>query len=223
MDAPETDTGAPGRGARQRERRCIATGETRGEADLVRFVLSPDGVVTPDVAARLPGRGAWASADRAAVERAVKKGLFSRAFQTRASAPDDLAGQVEALLEARALSALGLARRAGKLAAGFDAARLALKARERPAWRIEASDAARDGREKLDRLAEAVHPGLPVAGCFDAETLGRTLGRSGLIHAVLAEGAEARRFTQALHRLAGFRPLDGSRADGAGDAGVEEG
>ena len=217
MDAPETDTGAPPGGARQRERRCIATGETRSEADLVRFALSPEGEVTPDVAARLPGRGAWVGADRGAIERAVKKGLFNRAFQTRAAAPEDLAERVEALLEARALSALGLARRAGKLAAGFDAARLALKARERPAWRIEACDAARDGREKLDRLAEAVHPGLPVAGCFSAEALGAALGRTGLAHAVLAQGAEARRLSEALHRLSGFRALDPSGAAPPGE------
>src|SRR5262245_4332364 len=64
----------------QRERRCIASGESANEADLIRFACGPGGVVTPDVAAKLPGRGAWVRADRASVARAVKQGAFARAL-----------------------------------------------------------------------------------------------------------------------------------------------
>ena len=61
------------------ERKCIATGEVAPKRGLIRFVVSPDGVVVPDVLERLPGRGIWVSADRAALDLAVKKNLFSRA------------------------------------------------------------------------------------------------------------------------------------------------
>ena len=37
------------------ERRCIVTRETGPKAGLIRFVASPEGVVVPDVAGRLPG------------------------------------------------------------------------------------------------------------------------------------------------------------------------
>ena len=57
------------------ERRCIATGDTAPKAGLLRFVVSPENVVTPDILERLPGRGIWCSADRAAVELVVKKNL----------------------------------------------------------------------------------------------------------------------------------------------------
>ena len=50
---------------------------------MIRFVLSPDSQVTPDLAARLPGRGAWVTASREAIELAVKKGAFSRAFKAQ--------------------------------------------------------------------------------------------------------------------------------------------
>jgi len=50
--------------------------------------LSPDGVVTPDVAAKLPGRGAWVRADRAIIDQAGKKGAFARAFKAQAQVPD---------------------------------------------------------------------------------------------------------------------------------------
>lgn len=191
-----------------RERRCIVSGEVKPEAALLRVALSPDGVVTPDLRARLPGRGAWVSADRAAVEKAARKGLFNRAFERPVDAPDDLADRFEALLAERVLSLLGLARRAGRLAIGYDAARQALGANPEPAWRIEASDGARDGRRKLDAEARRFELDPPVLGCFDAETLGAAVGRPAVVHAVLASGSEARALTELVGKLAGFRETD---------------
>ncbi|MGJ3231768.1 MAG: RNA-binding protein [Oceanicaulis sp.] len=191
-----------------RERRCVATGAVKPEAELLRVALGPDGVLVPDVAAKLPGRGGWVSADRESVALAVRKRLFNRAFERPVEAPDDLADRFEALLESRALSLLGLARRAGSLAMGYDGAKLALSKGPAPAWRIEARDGARDGRAKLDRLAHAARPGLRVAGCFDAASIGAALGRTGIVHAVLGQGPEANAFTAVIGKLAGFRELD---------------
>jgi predicted RNA-binding protein YlxR (DUF448 family) len=59
------------------ERRCIVTGETAPKRGLVRFVVSPDGEIAPDILEKLPGRGIWVSAERDAIETAVKKNLFA--------------------------------------------------------------------------------------------------------------------------------------------------
>ena len=201
------------RGAREtrvktpRERRCIASGETAHEDRLIRVVAGPDGNIVPDIAARLPGRGAWITASRAAIETAVRRKAFQRAFEGPVTVPDGLADQVEALLSERALSILGLARRAGRLAMGYDAARGAITASPRPAWRIEASDGSADGRGKLDQLARGAAPGVPVAMCFSAEALGAALGRTGVVHLVLAPGPEAAAFGVLMGKLAGFRPV----------------
>ena len=120
--------------------------------------------------------GGWVTADRALVDKAVKKRLFNRAFEQPVEAPDDLADQFEALLKARVLNLLGLARRAGRLELGSDAVRLALQTEPGPAWRLEASDAAPDGRKKLDHLAKAIESDAPVLGCYDADALSRALG-----------------------------------------------
>lgn len=191
-----------------RERRCVATGEVKPEGLLLRVALAPDGTLVPDLAAKLPGRGGWVSADRASINLAGRKRLFSRAFEQPVTAPDDLADRFEALLQTRALSLLGLSRRAGTLAMGYDGARLALSKGPAPAWRIEASDGARDGRAKLDRLAAAAHPGLKTAGCFTAEAIGGALGRTGIVHAVLGQGPEAVAFGAVIGKLAGFREID---------------
>ena len=118
------------------------------EARLIRFVAGPDGAVTPDVARKLPGRGLWVAADRASVDAAARKGLFARAAKARLIAPPDLADQVEALLRRRLLAALGLARKAGVLASGFEKA-LATVVAGKAAFLVEAADGAADGRRKL--------------------------------------------------------------------------
>ncbi len=199
-----------------RERRCVATGETAHEDALLRVALSPDRVIVPDLAAKLPGRGAWVSASREAVELAVRKKAFFRAFEGPVEIPGDLADLFEGQIRAAILQALGLARRAGRLAMGYDAARQALAAAAKPAWRIEASDGAPDGRRKIDALAHNTAPGLPVLEAFDAETLGAALGRSGVVHLVLAQGPEARRVGILAGKLAGFLPAGQTRDTGAG-------
>src|ERR1700757_385290 len=147
--------------ANPRERRDIVTGEVMDEARLIRFVAGPDAVVVPDLARKLPGRGIWVAADRASVETAAKKGLFSRAAKAKLAAAPELADQIEMLLRRRLLSGLGLARRAGDLTSGFEKVSAAINA-GRAAWLIEASDGAADGRRKLLALArkQSRPPGL---------------------------------------------------------------
>src|SRR6201991_1058847 len=100
-------------------RTCIATGETGVPERMIRFVVGPEGDVVPDLARRLPGRGLWVKAERAAVERAVAKNLFARAARAAVKSAADLADRVERLLLERALADLGRARRAGRAVAGF--------------------------------------------------------------------------------------------------------
>jgi predicted RNA-binding protein YlxR (DUF448 family) len=138
------------------ERRCIATMESLPQSGMIRFVLSPDKEVTPDLAARLPGRGAWVGASREAMELAVKKGAFARAFKAQVKVPNNLADCVEKLLVSRILDQLGLARRAGDLILGYEQVREAIQT-ARPYCLIEASDGAADGRGNVLALLKGVH------------------------------------------------------------------
>ena len=95
------------------ERRCIVTGETQPKAGLIRFVAGPDGQVVPDLAEKLPGRGFWVVADRAALDKAAAKGLFSRGAKAQVSAPPDLLEMIETGLARRVTDTLSLARKAG--------------------------------------------------------------------------------------------------------------
>jgi len=186
------------------ERRCIATGESGPTDRLVRFVLSPDGEVVPDLAGRLPGRGVWLTADRALVERAVRKRLFSRGFRAGARAPEDLADRLEGLLAQRLVELIGLARKAGQAVAGFAKVRERLKAGQkgRPVGAlVEAADGAADGKEKLARLAGE----LPRIEVLTGRELGLAFGRDFAIHAALDRGGFADRAIAEALRLGGLR------------------
>jgi predicted RNA-binding protein YlxR (DUF448 family) len=193
-----------------RERRDLVTGEVMPEDRLVRFVAGPDGVVVPDVARKLPGRGLWVEAKRESVDTAAKRGGFSRAAKAKLSAPADLADQVERLLAQRLLNGLGLARRAGDLTLGFEKAASAIEG-GKVAWMVEASDGSADGRRKLlqsARRAAVLNLRSPrLFGVFDAEQLGLALGLGNVIHIAFLAGRGADRWTTDVERLSGFRPL----------------
>jgi predicted RNA-binding protein YlxR (DUF448 family)/ribosomal protein L30E len=182
------------------ERRCLVTREVKDRDRMIRFVLDPAGQVVPDVDGRLPGRGMWLSADRNVLNRAIAANLFARAARMRVQVRADMAEQVERLLASRALDCLGLARRAGQVAMGFDQVRAFLRSSS-AAVLIAAADSAADGRRKLRQLA----PGVPVITAFSKAELGAALGREGIVHAAVAPGGLARRLIGSVRRLAGFR------------------
>lgn len=203
-DQAEVESGA--RGKTLRVRRDIVSGQAMKEAELIRFVLAPNGTIVPDLAAKLPGRGIWVAANREAVNIACSKGLFSRGAKAKAAAGTDLANQIERLLRAKLLELLGLALRSGQLESGFDKVRGMINA-EPPAWRIAASGAARDGRNKIRMASKAAWNATPIIGCFNAADLGAALGRDDVTHAALREGQLAQRFEREALRLEGFSQL----------------
>jgi len=189
-----------------RERRDIVSGEVMDEQALIRFVAGPDGLVVPDLARKLPGRGLWVAATREAVETAAKKNLFARAAKAQLKAPGDLAPQVESLLKKRLLAGLGLARKAGDTTSGFEKVFAAVGS-GRAAWLVEASDGAADGRRKLRALARKQPRPPGLIGVFTAVELGLALGLENVIHTAFLAGRAADRWAQDVHRLAGFSPL----------------
>ena len=204
-DAAVTGTeGQAADGGEASVRQCAVTRERLGKDGLVRFVLSPDGVVTPDVAEKLPGRGVWIKADRSVLAEAVKKNAFARAFKSQAGVPDGLPDTVEALLVQRFIGLLGMAKKGGDIVLGFDQVRDALQKRP-PGLLLEAADGAEDGRSKVYFLAKALYSGVEVAGALTSAELGMAFGRDRVIHGLVRKGPFAKSLKAAYARLAGFR------------------
>lgn len=185
------------------ERRCIVTGEARDKAELIRFVVGPDGVVVPDIEGKLPGRGLWVSADRQSLETAVKKGLFSRAAKKRVQVDEEIVALVESLLRKRCLNFLGLGRKSGAVLTGFEKVKASLES-GKAALLVEAADGARDGKRKLAAHAR----GMPAIENFSCRELSLALGRENVIHAAVTNGRLAETLQNEVHRLLGIQDAD---------------
>jgi predicted RNA-binding protein YlxR (DUF448 family) len=182
------------------ERRCVASGQSGETGPLIRFALDPEGVVTPDLAERLPGRGVWVRADRALLERAARRNLFSRGFRRPATVPPALVETVESGLARRLIEALGLVNKAGLVTLGYEKVRAKLKAGPVAAL-VEASDGSAPQRAKLRPLAaEAV-----IVDALDSAELGLAFGREFVIHAAVDRGEAAQLVLREARRLAGLR------------------
>jgi predicted RNA-binding protein YlxR (DUF448 family) len=188
------------------ERRCIATGESQPKGGLLRFVVAPDGRVVPDILGKLPGRGLWVSADRAALETAAKKNLFARAAKMPVTVPENLIEEVEAGLVKRIVELISLDRKAGRAVTGFEKVKDWL-AKEEAQVLIQASDGSGRGKDKLHSP-----PGKgSFIGCLTASEIGLAFGRDYAIHAALAAGGLTTRVVEEAARLSGLRGTSGAK------------
>jgi uncharacterized protein len=212
--AEELDHGPHGH---ERERLCVATRIVRPVADLIRFVVGPDGQTLPDIKCKLPGRGVWVTATHDALEDAIKRKVFARGFKRDVRLSPDLAAQTERLLERTALEALAMAGKAGLVAAGFGKAADALE-RERAVGLVHAAGASPDGIRKLNAVLRR-HPGkpIPVIEFLTTEQLDLALGRPNVVHAALLAGSASDTF------MSRWRRLERYRTGGAGDRGNQTG
>lgn len=204
-DAPTEEDLPPEKGP---ERTCIVTRATGPKEGLIRFVVGPDRSVVPDIRARLPGRGAWLTADAETLRLALRRKSFARAFKAELSVGPDLVEQVVSLLEADALQALSLANKAGLVTCGTSKVEEAIATRAL-AGLLHAREAAEDGLRKLEaalrrRFGEAA-ASLSRVQIFGSSQLDLALGRTHVIHASLSAGAASEGFISRSRRLERFR------------------
>ncbi len=184
---------------------CIVSREVKDEAELIRFVRSPDGVAVPDLARKLPGRGVWVSLDTKILAQAVKRNAFAKAFGAATTIPPDLPDSVSKLLRQQALSLLSLARKAGEAVSGFTKVEEMVN-KGRAKLLFHGTDAAPDGCRKLDRLTGA---GVERLVLFHSRELDLAFGRSNVVHAAVAKGGLAEKLLAAVRRIETFEGLRG--------------
>ncbi len=185
-------------------RRCAVTRERDHRGRMVRFVVSPDRVVVPDLHAKLPGRGIWLSARRDVLETACTRGAFARAARGSVTVPTGLVELVQSGLARRIIELLGLARRAGQTVCGFQKAREWLVA-GRAGLVVQAADGSRDERMRFLSGAKDVAVAAPLPGA----ALGAIFGRDHVVHVVVAHGRLAEALSVETHRLSGIAGQDG--------------
>ena len=175
-------------------RKCVATATVLEKSEMLRFVVSPDNVVTPDIKAKLPGRGAWVTAEKAMVEQVIAKNLFNKAFKHKVKIIDDMADLIGDLLKKDVLDALSICRKTGDLQMGH------LKAEEsilsgRTRIYVVANDAGKDTRKKLTAkmrtIAAKKGKKTYIIDHFSTAELVKCLGQSKVIHVAIKTGPMA--------------------------------
>ena len=202
-------------------RTCIVTRQEQAPDALIRFVLSPAGVVVPDIRGKLPGRGVWVTGSAAIVRQAVKRRAFERGFKLAAKGakgpvkPEselpaqivggDIAAEVGRLLEVDCLASLSMVNKAGLVVAGFG--KVEDEIASGVAGVIHASDGKDDGKRKLSQAVFRRYgaSGPQIVELFESAQLDLALGRSNVIHAALKQGAASKAFLARCRRLAAYR------------------
>lgn len=208
-------------------RMCAVTREVRPIDELIRFVVSPQGEVVPDLKRKLPGRGLWVSASHRTVAEAVRRHQFSKGFKREVRAAATLAADTEALLVRSATEALAMAAKAGQVVSGFSKVEGALTLRQAQSQvraLIHASDGAADGIRKLDAIArqKSGNPGelqdfgpeIPIVTALTSAELDLALGRSNVIHAALLAGPASKTFLSRSQILVRYRMADDDKTAG---------
>jgi uncharacterized protein len=201
-------------------RMCAVSREVRPVDELIRFVLSPQGEVVPDLKRKLPGRGLWITASRARVAEAVRRNQFSRGFKRDVRAAQTLASDTEKLLVRSAIEALAMAAKAGQVVSGFAKVEEALAGGQATAL-IHASDGAADGIRKLDAIVRQRGGNhgesliFPIVTELTSSELDLALGRANVIHAALLAGPAGKTFLSRSQILVRYRMADDDKTAGA--------
>jgi uncharacterized protein len=213
-NGPRTDRSAT-------TRMCAVSREVRPIDELIRFVVSPQGEVIPDLKRKLPGRGLWVSASRRTVAEAVRRHQFSKGFKRDVRVAATLPADTEALLVRSATEALAMAAKAGQVVSGFAKVEGLLEQGKAEAL-LHASDGAAGGIRKLDAIAGqrsrniGESPVLAIVTVLTSAELDLALGRSNVIHAALLAGPASKTFLSRCQTLVRYRMADDDKTEGGG-------
>ena len=158
------------------QRSCLGCREVKPKDDLLRFVLDPERVVFPDIARKLPGRGAYTCYSRSCLTSAISKRQFSRSFKGEVTLlpADELISMITRLQEERITSFISMANKAGKAVSGSDKVMDALR-KGTIALLVLAGDISPDSRTRFTAIAAKT--GVKVIDFSLKERLGATLGK----------------------------------------------
>ncbi len=194
-------------------RMCIVSRQTLPISQLIRFVAAPDGMLTPDIKRKLPGRGVWVEASVDKVQLAIKRKSFARGLKTAVTLPNDLNALIDRLLEQDALQSFSIANKAGYVVAGQ--AKVESEIANKPVIGIiHASEAAQDSVRKVRqalkrRFGEDYEHGsqILVLSPFGSVQMSLCLGREHVIHTCLLNNAVSRQCLDKCKLLIGYRGL----------------
>ena len=169
-------------------RRCIISRTSQPQNKMIRFIITNNDTIIPDLAKTLPSRGIWITCNRSFLEKAITHSLFTKVAKRSIRADHSMISTIIDTLEQRCLTLLGQIRRAGYLVIGLEDVSNALQTgpqykperNQLPTALIQASNLSESKSLKLRNVA----PNLPIIDIFSDIRLGHVLGKNSVDHAL---------------------------------------
>lgn len=133
------------------QRTCLACRTCKDKNQLLRFILSPENEILPDLESKLPGRGAYTCINKICLAATIDRQQFKRAFKhdVLIMEKEQFIEHLRKLLHSKIIGLIGLANKAGVIVAGGSMVSDALKGKNRPAFVIVAGDVSAGVSDKI--------------------------------------------------------------------------
>jgi uncharacterized protein len=187
------------------QRSCLCCRESFDRDRLIRFVLSPQGEVLPDLDSRLPGRGAYTCSSAVCLEKTVRQRGFNRAFKTEVTvqSADEMVAMVANLMRERILGYIGLANKAGKVISGGTLVSDAIRGKNKPGLILVAADVSEAIGEKIVVLAGV--NGICCEKILSKDDFGAILGKAPRSAVAIRHGGFVERLVFEIERYRNFQ------------------
>lgn len=184
-------------------RKCIVDGVVKPTEELLRFVMI-DNMLLPDFNKKLPAKGIYVTNNRYILKKAIEKKIFNKVTRRNIKVGDDFIEIVDNLIKTKALNSINMAKKAGVLVAGFEKVKEEIK-KNNVEFIIEASNAGKDGKEKIAFLAKTIE----IFNLFSIDELDITLNKENTVHIAILKSDMSRMVYNNLKKYQNFLSLNG--------------
>ena len=186
------------------QRSCLGCRTSKDKDLLLRFVLTPEMEILPDLENRLPGRGAYTCTDRNCLAAAVGQRQFKRSFKQDVTVmpAEQLVEHVRLQMHGRILGLIGLAIKAGFMTGGGSMVSDALRSKKKPGLVLVAQDVSPAIGEKIVQLATANK--VPHRTVMTKDDFGAILGKAPRSALAVVSGGFVAQLMKAIDRYRNF-------------------
>jgi predicted RNA-binding protein YlxR (DUF448 family) len=194
----------PNGNAEAPQRSCLGCRTSKDKNHLIRFVLTPEKEILPDLESRLPGRGAYTCIDKRCLAAAIERRQFKRSFNHDVTVmpAEQLVEHVRQQLYGRIIGLIGLANKAGLITGGASMVGDVLKGKKKPGLVIVATDISEAIGGKLIH-ASAVN-NVPHRTTATKDAFGAILGKAPKSAIAVASGGFVAQLMKAIDRYRNF-------------------
>jgi predicted RNA-binding protein YlxR (DUF448 family) len=186
------------------QRSCLGCRTSKDKNLLIRFVLTPEMEILPDLESRLPGRGAYTCIDKCCLAAAIEQRQFKRSFKQDVTVmpAEQLIEYVRRQLHGRIIGLIGLANKAGLITGGSSMVSDALKGKKKPGLVIVATDISEAIGGKIIHAADANN--VPHRTAVTKDDFGAILGKAPRSAIAVASGGFVAQLVKAIDRYRNF-------------------